>query len=190
VGDFERDLDRLGPGGGRMVLFLAGTVGNLHPDAVPRLLRGVASAMQPGDHFLVGLDLVKDPALLHAAYNDAAGVTADFNRNILASVNARFGGDFDPDAFEHVAFYDPTRQWVEMRLRALRPMHVRLERLNRTFSLAAGEEIRTELSCKYTAASWLAKSEGTGLTVVEWFTDPRRHFALALMRRTPRKPGT
>ena len=106
VGDFLHDLPALGPGGGRLLLFLAGTIGNLHPDELPSFFRGAAAALAPGDGFLVGVDLVKDPARLHAAYNDSAGVTAEFNRNILRVLNERLGADFDPDDFEHRAFYD------------------------------------------------------------------------------------
>jgi L-histidine N-alpha-methyltransferase len=184
VGDFERDLSRLGSGGGRMILFLAGTVGNLHPDAVPRFLRRLAAQMVPGDHFLVGLDLVKDPERLHAAYNDSAGVTAEFNRNILRVVNERFLGDFQPEAWDHVAFYDLQRQWIEMRLRARRPMRVVLAGIGVQLSFVEGDEIRTELSCKYTPATWLSRCRGTGLQLAEWFSDPERLFALALLRRT------
>jgi L-histidine N-alpha-methyltransferase len=185
VGDFERDLAKLGPGGERLVLFLAGTVGNLHPSAVPSFLRRVAAQMENGDHFLVGVDLVKDPRRLHAAYNDAAGVTAEFNRNILRVVNRRFGADFDPEAFEHVAFWDAESEWIEMRLRALRPMRVRFQALGVSLYLGRGEEIRTELSCKYTRESWLARCRGTGLALAGWFTDPEALFALALLRRMP-----
>jgi L-histidine N-alpha-methyltransferase len=185
VGDFERDLAKLGPGGERLVLFLAGTVGNLHPASVPSFLRRVAAQMEGGDHFLVGVDLVKAPRVLHAAYNDAEGVTAEFNRNILRVVNRRFGADFEPEAFEHVAFWDPTNGWIEMRLRATRAMRVRLEALGVSLFLGRGEEIRTELSCKYTREGWLARCRATGLAPAGWFTDPEGLFALALLRRMP-----
>ena len=111
----------LGPGGGRLLLFLAGTIGNLHPDELPAFFRAAAARRsRPGTASSSGVDLVKDAARLHAAYNDAAGVTAEFNLNILRVLNARLGADFDPADFEHRAFYDPERQWIEMRLRARR----------------------------------------------------------------------
>jgi len=184
VGDFQADLAALGPGGQRMALFLAGTIGNLHPGAVPGFLRALARQLRPGDTFLVGLDLVKDPALLHAAYNDAAGVTAEFNRNILRVVNATLGADFDPDGFEHVAFYDAGHAWIEMRLRALREQRVRVSAAGLELRYHAGDEIRTELSCKYTRNSFLSLLTGTGLRLLRWYTDPEQFFADALLLRT------
>jgi L-histidine N-alpha-methyltransferase len=183
VGDFGGDLSALGPGGGRMVLLFAGTIGNLHPDDVPGFLRRVAALLAPGDTFLVGLDLVKDKARLEAAYNDAAGVTAQFNRNILAVVNDRLGADFDPEAFEHVAFYDEEKAWIEMRLRALRPMRVQVQEAGLVLRFERGDEIRTELSCKYTRASFAQKLPGTGLGLRRFFTDGEGLFALALLER-------
>ena len=183
TGDFVSDLPALGPGGGRLLLFLAGTVGNLHPDDLSPFLRAAASALEPGDGFLVGVDLVKDEARLHAAYNDSAGVTAEFNRNILRVLNDRLGADFDPSGFEHRAFYDAERQWIEMRLRALRPVGARVPAAGLTVTLRAGDEIRTELSCKYTRESFAARLGGTGLVLERWITDPERLFASALLRR-------
>jgi L-histidine N-alpha-methyltransferase len=183
AGDFVHDLPALGPGGGRLLLFLAGTAGNLHPDDLPTFFRAAASVLAPGDGFLVGIDLVKDPLRLHAAYNDAAGVTAEFNRNILSVMNDRLGADFDPSAFDHVAFYDEGRQWIEMRLRARRPMEVRVRAAGVCLSLGAGDEIRTELSCKYTRESLSSRLTGTGLDLESWLTDPEGLFASALLRR-------
>jgi L-histidine N-alpha-methyltransferase len=184
VGDFTHDLSELGPGGGRLLLFLAGTIGNLHPDDVPALFREAAAVLAPGDGFLVGVDLVKDEARLHAAYNDAAGVTAEFNRNILRVLNHRLRADFDPDHFEHRAFYDAERQWIEMRLRARRPLTARVPAAGVTLTLEAGDEIRTELSCKYTQESLLARLAGTGLVLERFISDPERLFASVLLRRT------
>jgi L-histidine N-alpha-methyltransferase len=184
AGDFLHDLDALGPGGGRLLLFLAGTIGNLHPDELPGFFRSAAATLAPGDGFLLGVDLVKDPARLHAAYNDSAGVTADFNRNILRVLNRRLRADFDPDAFEHRAFYDPQRQWIEMRLRAKRPVTARVPAAGIKLALEAGDEIRTELSCKYTRESLTARLAGTGLALERWLTDPERLFASVLLRRT------
>lgn len=184
VGDFLEDLPALGPGGGRLALFLAGTLGNLHPDTVPSFLRAMARQLAPGDAFLAGLDVVKDEARLHAAYNDAAGVTAAFNRNVLSVVNAGLGADFDPEHFEHVAFYDRKRAWIEMRLRATRTMRVRVPAADLELCFNSGDEIRTELSCKYTRESFRARLAGTGLEIEEWFTDPEELFASVLLRRT------
>jgi L-histidine N-alpha-methyltransferase len=183
VGDFVHDLEALGPGGGRLLLFLAGTIGNLHPDEVPAFFRAAAAVLAPGDGFLVGVDLVKDPARLHAAYNDAAGVTAEFNLNILRVVNERLDGDFDLSAFEHVAFYDRRRQWIEMRLRARRPVRARVRKAGVSIALEAGQEIRTELSCKYTRESLSERLAGTGLRLERWITDPEALFASVLLRR-------
>ena len=184
VGDFLEDLPALGPGGRRLALFLAGTIGNLHPDRVPPFLRALARQLAPGDTFLVGIDLVKDAARLHAAYNDAAGVTAEFNRNILRVVNSGLGADFEPESFDHVAFYDAERAWIEMRLRATRNMRVRVPGAGLDLTLCAGDEIRTELSCKYTRESFSARLAGTRLRVERWFTDPECLFASALLRRS------
>jgi L-histidine Nalpha-methyltransferase len=183
VGDFQYDLRALGPGGSRLLLFLAGTIGNLHPDTLPAFFRAAAGILAPGDGFLVGVDLVKDPARLHAAYNDAAGVTAEFNRNILRVLNDRLGADFDPADFEHRAFYDAERKWIEMRLRARRPVKARVPAAGIELGLAAGDEIRTELSCKYTCASLASRLAGTGLTIERWITDREGLFASALLKR-------
>ena len=183
VGDFARDLELLGPGGGRLALFLAGTVGNLDPSEVPRLLAGMARQLRPGDAFLVGFDLVKDVGRLHAAYNDAAGVTARFNRNILCVLNREMGADFEPEAFSHVAFYDAERERIEMWLEATRSMDVRVARVDVELHLLAGDSIRTEISCKYTRSSVEALLPGTGLVLGRWLTDPAQDFALALLLR-------
>jgi len=183
AGDFEQDLSALGPGGGRLLLFLAGTVGNLHPDRLPAFLRAAALALAPGDAFLLGVDLVKDPRRLHAAYNDSAGITAEFNLNVLRVLNDRLGATFDPADFEHHAFYDPEREWIEMRLRALRPVCERVPAAGLTVNLGEGDEIRTELSCKYTRESFARRLAGTGLVLERWITDPDCLFASVLLRR-------
>jgi L-histidine Nalpha-methyltransferase len=183
VGDFLHDLEALGPGGGRLLLFLAGTIGNLHPDELLGFFRAAARVLARGDGFLVGLDLVKDPARLHAAYNDAKGVTAEFNLNILRVLNQRLRADFDPGDFEHRAFYDPDRQWIEMRVRARRPLVAHVPGAGIRLALEAGEEIRTELSCKYTRESFTRRIAGSGLAVERWITDAEGLFASALLRR-------
>ena len=185
VGDFQNDLQALGPGGGRLALFLAGTIGNLHPDReLPAFLRAVARQLAPGDAFLVGLDLVKDEGRLEAAYNDAAGVTAEFNRNILRVVNAALDADFDPEAYDHVAFYDREHAWIEMRLRARHDQRVRVKGAHLELTLRRGQEIRTELSCKFTRSTFEARVARTGLRLESWLSDDDSLFALALLRRT------
>jgi L-histidine Nalpha-methyltransferase len=188
TGDFTRDLAALGPGGGRLAVFLAGTIGNIHPDDVPRFLARVARQLSPGDGLLVGLDLVKDVARLEAAYNDAAGVTAEFNRNILHHLNAALGADFDVAAWEHVAFYDPERAWIEMRLRASVACRVHVPGAGLALDFRAGDEISTEISCKYTRSSFARALPGTALTLDYWYTDAEQLFALALLRREPTGP--
>jgi L-histidine Nalpha-methyltransferase len=186
LGDFTQDLSDLGPGGERLLLFFAGTLGNLDPEDVPGFFRRSASVLEPGDGFLVGVDLVKDKARLEAAYNDAAGVTARFNLNIFRVLNERLGANFDLAAFEHVAFYDEENAWIEMRLRARRPCRVLLPAAGIALRFERGQEVRTELSCKYTRESFEKHLAGTGFVLDRWFTDKEGLFALALLRRKER----
>ncbi len=181
VGDFLHDLDSVGSGDNRLVIFLAGTIGNLYPRQFATFLKSVRAILGEGDRFLVGLDLVKDRARLEAAYNDSAGVTADFNLNALRVLNRRFGTDFEVDAFEHVAFYDLEQKWIEMRLRARRPTSASLGD-NRELRFAIGDEIRTEISLKFSRESFVDALGGTGLELSGWFTDPEHLFASALVR--------
>ena len=183
VADFTDDLGLPATEASRLIVFFAGTFGNLPPQASQRFLDRVRQAMGLEDRFLVGLDLVKQVSVLERAYNDAAGVTAAFNRNILAVLNDRFGTDFDPEGFEHVAFWDVQNQWVEMRLRARGSMHVTMPGDPRPLRLDNGAEIRTELSCKFTRESFSARVQASGLIVERWDTDPDKLFALALVRR-------
>jgi L-histidine Nalpha-methyltransferase len=184
VGDFLTDLGALGPGASRLIAFLGSTIGNIHPQDVPAFFRSAAGVLVPGDAMLVGLDLVKDRARLEAAYNDAEGVTAEFNRNILRVVNARLGADFEPDAFEHVAFYNVESAWIEMRLRAPHGCRVRVSGAEVDFALPPGGEIRTEISCKYTRPTLETMLAGTGLRLEAWRTDAGAMFALALLERS------
>jgi L-histidine Nalpha-methyltransferase len=186
VGDFLTDLRAVGPGESRLIAFLGSTIGNIEPHEVPAFFRSAAAILSPGDAVLLGLDLVKERGRLEMAYNDARGVTAEFNRNILRVMNARLDADFDPDAFEHVAFYDAERAWIEMRLRARRAQDVRVPGAGVSLALPAGGEIRTEISCKYTRESLETALRGTGLMLDEWRTDPDSLFALALLRRLGR----
>lgn len=182
-GDFQADLGLLGRGGGRLMLLLAGTIGNLEPAALPAFLESVAAQLEPGDGFLVGLDLVKDRGTLEAAYNDSAGVTAAFNLNVLSALNAQVGADFEPHAWEHIAFYDAEKAWIEMRLRSRVRQHVSLPALELELDFEPGDEIRTEISAKFTRASLTAQLQGTGLSLDQWHTDAEDRFALALLRR-------
>jgi L-histidine N-alpha-methyltransferase len=183
VGDFMAHLEEIPAGGRRLVIFLGGTIGNLEPDRARGLLREIHRATAPGDWLLLGTDLIKDPAVIEAAYNDTAGVTAEFNLNILRVVNRQVGGDFDPAGFRHRAFYDEAHHRIEMRLTASTAQRVTLADLGMTLDLGAGDEIRTEISTKYDrrlAAELLADA---GYRPVEWFTDPDDLFALSLAAR-------
>ncbi|SIM74306.1 L-histidine N(alpha)-methyltransferase [Micromonospora cremea] len=180
VGDFTRQLDRLPTGGRRLVVFLGGTIGNLLPVERAEFLAAMRAALEVGDWLLLGTDLVKDPSVTVPAYDDAAGVTAQFNRNVLRVINRELGADFDPEAFEHVARWDPDREWVEMRLRATRPMRVRV--LDLTVEFAAGEELRTEVSAKFRPAGVAAELAAAGFVAAEFWTDPEGLFGVTLAR--------
>ena len=184
VGDFERHLDALPPAEGpRVIVFLGGTIGNFPPGSRRRFLRSLGHALRPQDRLLLGTDLVKDPAILEAAYNDSLGVTAAFNRNILAVLNRELDADFDLSAFEHVAFYDRENEWIEMRLRALRSLDVHVRRLGLDLHFANREELRTEISAKFTRPRLEADFAAAGLRMHEFLTDPEGLFALTLAGR-------
>ncbi len=183
VGDFERHLGALPPAsdGPRLVAFLGGTIGNFPPGARRRFLRGIARLLRPGiDHLLLGADLVKEPAIIEAAYNDADGITAQFNRNVLEVLNRRLGADFEPQAFEHVAFFDREHEWIEMRLRATRRMHVRIPAVELDVAFAAREELRTEISAKFTRERLATDLAAAGLELERLLTDDHGLFTLAL----------
>ncbi|MEO0324877.1 MAG: L-histidine N(alpha)-methyltransferase [Myxococcota bacterium] len=169
--------------GGRLVAFLGSTIGNFTHDEGAAFLGRVASQMRGADFLLLGVDLVKDPEVLHAAYNDAQGLTAAFNRNVLDVVNRELEADFAPEAFDHVAFYDAETQQVEMHLEARRPMSVRLKALELDVDLDAGERIHTEISRKFTPESAERLLADAGLVLAEWWTDPQGYYALALAHR-------
>jgi L-histidine N-alpha-methyltransferase len=162
------------------VALLGGTIGNFPPGTRRSLLRDAAALLGPDDAFLLGTDLVKDPAIIEAAYDDAQGVTAEFNRNVLHVMNRELGADFDPGAFDHVAFFDRRREWVEMRLRAQRPMTVRVADLDLQVEFAAGEELRTEISAKFTRERLERDYAAAGLALRGWYTDPEELFAVTL----------
>ncbi|MFV2112622.1 L-histidine N(alpha)-methyltransferase [Micromonospora sp. LOL_025] len=180
VGDFTRHLDRLPTGGRRLVLFLGGTIGNLLPAERARFLAAMRAALEPGDWLLIGTDLVKDPAVVVPAYDDAAGVTAEFNRNVLRVVNRELGADFDPAGFAHVALWDAQREWIEMRLRARRPMRVRV--LDLTVDFAEGEELRTEVSAKFRPEGIAAELGSARFAAHDFWTDPDGLFGVTLAR--------
>lgn len=182
-GDFVLDLAALGPGEDRLLVLFAGTIGNLHPDIeLPAFLARTRAVLGPGGAFLVGVDLVKDASALEAAYDDARGVTAAFDLNVLKVVNERLGADFDPDAWRHRAFYDRRQAWVEMRLRASRAQRVHLPAAELELTFARGDEIRTEISAKYTRASFERRLAAAALALDGWWTDDPARFALALAR--------
>ena len=182
VADFERHLESVpeADGGPRIVALLGGTIGNFPPGSRRRLLREIARTLGPEDRLLLGTDLVKDQAVLEAAYNDAAGVTAEFNRNVLHVVNRELDADFAPQEFDHLAFFDRQHEWIEMRLRSRQVQTVHVRRLGLRIEFRAGEELRTEISAKFTPARVSSEFEAAGLSLERWYTDPEELFALSL----------
>jgi L-histidine N-alpha-methyltransferase len=183
IGDFERHLDRVPEAEGpRIVAFLGGTIGNFPPGSRRRFLRQIARLMGPEDHLLMGTDLVKDPRVLEAAYDDAEGVTAEFNRNVLRVLNRELDADFDPADFDHVALFDTEHEWIEMRLRARRELTMTIRQLDLQVRFEAGEELRTEISAKFTPERLEGDLAAAGLELASWLTDPDGLFALSLSR--------
>ena len=183
VADITRHLGDLPQSsGGRTVALLGGTIGNFRPSDRTMLLREMASFAGPAGHVLLGMDKVKDPAVLVAAYDDASGVTAQFNLNLLAVINRDLGADFKQEDFGHVALWDSENEWIEMRLRALRDVTVTIRDLNLKVSFAEGEELQTETSAKFTRSGAEAELTAAGLQPVNWFEDEAGRFALALAR--------
>jgi L-histidine N-alpha-methyltransferase len=180
VGDFSRDLECVPAGERRLFAFLGGTVGNLYPGERAEFLTRIRGLMGPEDRLVIGTDLVKDRALLESAYNDSAGITAEFNRNILRVVNAGLNADFCPEAFEHVAFFDEASSWIEMRLRAAGAQTVSIEGADLTVAFADGEELRTEVSAKFTLEAVERELDAAGLRLDAFLTDDRELFGLAL----------
>ena len=146
------------------------------------MLREIARLLGPEDHLLMGTDLVKDPRVLEAAYDDAQGVTAEFNRNVLRVLNRELDADFDPEDFDHVALFDREHEWIEMRLRARREHTTLVRALDLPVHFDAGEEMRTEISAKFTPERLEGDLSAAGLELVRWFTDPEELFALTLSR--------
>jgi L-histidine N-alpha-methyltransferase len=182
VCDFERDLERMPLEGPRVIALLGGTVGNFEPAQRASFLARVANLLGPEDRFLLGTDLVKDRATLEAAYNDSAGVTAAFNKNVLEVLNRKLGADFDADAFEHVARWDEENLWVDIRLRSLRRQVIEFKALDMLVAFERGEEMRTEISTKFARDGLAAIYAEAGLELTDWWTDPEGLFALSLAR--------
>lgn len=164
----------------RLVAFLGGTIGNLEPVPRAAFLATLRQSLSPGDHLLLGADLVKSPEILLPAYDDAAGVTAQFDLNVLQVLNRELDGDFCRSLFRHRAVWDPHTEWIEMRLRAVRAHDVHLRRLGLRIPFAKGEELRTEVSAKFRRERLQAELAIAGFEPVRWWTDPAGMFSLSL----------
>jgi L-histidine Nalpha-methyltransferase len=182
VCDYETHLERIPRPEGALFAFLGGTIGNFRPGPRRSFLARIATLMYPGDRFLLGTDLVKDRGTLEAAYNDSAGVTSEFNKNVLNVLNRELDADFDTGAFEHVAFWDEENEWIDIRLRALSEQFVDLRELDMRAHFSRNEEMRTEISTKFTRERIESSYADAGLELVEWWTDPDELYALSLAR--------
>ncbi|MGW3264336.1 L-histidine N(alpha)-methyltransferase [Streptomyces sp. NPDC001056] len=180
IADFTAPLDLPATPGPRLLAFLGGTIGNLLPAERAAFLASVRALLDPGDGLLLGTDLVKDERVLVRAYDDAAGVTAAFDKNVLNVVNRELGADFDPDAFEHVALWDARHEWIEMRLRARTAQTVKVPALDLAVEFAAGEELRTEVSAKFREEGVSRELAAAGMKLTHWWTDTQDRFALSL----------
>ncbi|MET9832622.1 L-histidine N(alpha)-methyltransferase [Streptomyces sp. NPDC006385] len=180
IADFTGGLTLPDTPGPRLLAFLGGTVGNLLPEERAAFLASVRALLSPGDALLLGTDLVKDERVLVEAYDDGAGVTAAFNKNVLAVMNRELGADFDPDAFDHVALWDARSEWIEMRLRSRTAQTVKVPALDLAVDFAAGEELRTEVSAKFRKEGVRAELSVAGLELAHWWTDGQGRFALSL----------
>jgi L-histidine Nalpha-methyltransferase len=182
VADFSAHLPLLPTSGRRLITLMGGTIGNFEPAMRRSFFDQLRGLMGADDALLVGADLVKDRTRLVAAYDDSSGVTAEFNRNALRAINEAFDANFDADAFEHVALFDETHHWIEMRLRSVRAQHVVVGGLDLSFDLVRGEDIRTEISTKFTSSEIEADFADSGFRVVREFRDPANDFQLTLAR--------
>ena len=180
VGDFERHTPLLPGGGRRLVAFLGSTIGNLDPPKRAKLLGEISAGLRPGDAFLLGCDLLKSRARLEAAYNDATGVTAAFNLNVLSALNRQLGADFQPGRFRHEARFDPAHEWIEMLLICEEPHTVEVAELGLTVAFEAGEELRTEISTKFQVAGVQDELRAAGLDPRHFWTDQGFDFGLFL----------
>lgn len=184
LGDFGSDLDAVPRHGRRLVAFLGSTIGNLSLEQRTGFFRSIGSMLTDGDGFLLGVDLMKDESLLIAAYNDSAGVSAAFNKNVLTVVNRELDGDFDPDAFDHETRLVTATGCMEQSLRANRDIVAKLGAIDLTIHMDKGEAIHTEWSCKFTRRQVMEEFAVAGLEMCDWWTDPADQFALALARPT------
>ncbi|WP_316768655.1 L-histidine N(alpha)-methyltransferase [Streptomyces sasae] len=180
IADFTGRMELPETPGPRLLAFLGGTIGNLLPAERARFLASIRRLLAPGDTLLLGTDLVKDEEVLVRAYDDAAGVTAEFNKNVLAVVDRELDADFDPDSFDHVALWDADNEWIEMRLRSRVAQTVKVPALDLAVDFAAGEELRTEVSAKFRRAGVTAELAAAGLELTNWWTDSQGRFALSL----------
>lgn len=183
VSDFTDTLHNLPRGGRRMIAFLGGTIGNLVPAERAEFLSSIHEVLEPGEQLLLGAGLVIDPAVLVPAYDDAAGVTAEFNRNVLHVLNGRLDADFEPDKFAHVATWETEDEWIEMRLEATEDMTVTVRELDLTLQFARGEQMRTEISAKFRIDGLDAELAAAGFETEQVWTDPDDRFALVLAAR-------
>ncbi|WP_328675940.1 L-histidine N(alpha)-methyltransferase [Streptomyces sp. NBC_00343] len=180
IADFTGDLTLPETPGPRLLAFLGGTIGNLLPAERATFFAGLRSLLSPGDALLLGTDLVKDEQVLVRAYDDAAGVTAAFNKNVLTVVDRELGADFDAGAFDHVALWDTDNEWIEMRLRSRTDQTVKIPALDLAVDFTAGEELRTEISAKFRKEGVRSELAATGLELAHWWTDREGRFALSL----------
>ncbi|MGO4617705.1 L-histidine N(alpha)-methyltransferase [Nocardia sp. 2YAB30] len=183
VSDFTDTLHNLPRGGRRMIAFLGGTIGNLVPEERAEFLTSIRDVLEPGEQLLLGAGLVIDPAVLVPAYDDTAGVTAEFNRNVLHVLNSRLDADFAPEKFRHIAIWDSVHEWIEMRLEATEDMTVTVRALDLTVRFARGEQMRTEISAKFLVDGLSAELAAAGFDTRHVWTDPDDRFALVLARR-------
>lgn len=180
VADFQYGLALPDTPGPRLLAFLGGTIGNLRPAERAGFLAGLCSELAPGDALLLGTDLVKDERVLVAAYDDAQGVTAAFNKNVLSVINRELGADFDPADFDHVALWNAREEWIEMRLRARGPVVAKIQALDLAVHFEAGEELRTEVSAKFRRHGVRDELAAAGFGLTHWWTDAQGRFALSL----------
>jgi L-histidine N-alpha-methyltransferase len=183
--DYETHLERIPRPEGALIAFLGGTIGNFRPAARRSFLARIATLMYPGDRFLLGTDLVKDRRVLEAAYDDSAGVTAEFNKNVLAVLNRELDANFDLAEFEHVAFWDADNEWIDIRLRALSEQFVDLRELDMRAHFSRNEEMRTEISTKFTRERIESSYADVGLELLEWWIDSEGLYAMSLARCSP-----
>ncbi|MFF4325021.1 L-histidine N(alpha)-methyltransferase [Streptomyces sp. NPDC001591] len=180
LADFTAPLHLPKSPGPRLVVFLGGTIGNLLPAQRAEFLASVRAMLSPGDALLLGTDLVKDESVLVAAYDDARGVTAEFDKNVLAVIDRELGADFHTADFDHVAVWNREHEWIEMRLRARSAVTVKIRELDLVVPFAEGEEILTEVSAKFRQEGVRKELAEAGLELSHWWTDAAGRFALSL----------